>query len=291
MCIYKPVSSATRGLLGVSGSVLNGVSQALGNKLSGVIKTTFSNDTVQNIAQSALQTGVNLATNEITRRVANPLSTWAQKQDTRLKNIARRGLKTFGLNAFDNTRATNNMAHMGGLTVWQAWENYKHTNPDELSHRNFYVLEINDRSNTAPTANGDYHSMFNLLATNLQFTSIDIQGEGIDIGSTEADKLTANARTVMNITVIDDKLGTIKRWCENKAFMMASSDGTFMPAAYYCFEVRIVFGTNIADARFYEQIYTMRLQTMPHELTRQEQGLEELQLTFVQTDTFMPHWI
>ena len=93
------------------------------------------------------------------------------------------------------------------------------------------------------------------------------------------------------MTVFDDAHGTIKRWAENKAHMIAASDGTFMPPAYYVFDVRIVFGTNIPDESYYEQIYTMRMQTMPHELSRNDKGLEELQLTFAQTDTFMPHWI
>lgn len=292
MSIYKPVSSATRGLLGISGSILSGVSNAIGNKIIGAVSSQTSNKIIQGAVNSAIQTGVSMANNEITRRVSNPLMQTAQSLDTRLKNIARKGLKTFGLNAFDNQGIKHNtIPHAGGLSILDAWENYKHTNPSGLSHKNFYVLEINDRSPNAPTSNGDKHSMFNLLTTNLQFTSIDIQGETVQLGSVEADRLSANARTVINLTVIDDKLGTIKRWCEQKAFMMASPDGTFMPPAYYCFEVRIVFGTNIADARFYEQIYTMRLQTMPHELTRQEQGLEELQLTFAQTDAFMPHWI
>ena len=105
------------------------------------------------------------------------------------------------------------------------------------------------------------------------------------------DKPSANSRTTVSMNVFDDAHGTIKRWAENKAHMIAASDGTFMPPAYYVFDVRIVFGTNIPDENYYEQIYTMRMQTMPHELSRNDKGLEELQMTFTQTDTFMPHWI
>lgn len=288
MSIYKPISNTSRRALSIGGSVLNGVARGLGAKIS----SRFGDNLAGKLAQTAIQTGTNLAVGEITRRVANPAMKLAQSLDNRLKNIARKGLKTFGLNAFDNESIAHNAMHnAGNLSIWQVWENYKHTNPNNLSRKNFYVLEVNDRSNGAPTSGGHKHSQFNLLCTGLSFNSFDIQGEAVQVGAIELDKPSANAKTVMTVTVFDDQFGTIKRWAERKAQMIAASDGTFMPPAYYVFEVRVVFGTNIADSAYYEQIYLMRVQTMPHELSRNEQGLEELQLTFTQTDTFMPSWI
>ena len=286
MSLYKPISSATRAALGVSGSVLNGVAGNLTKSLN------LGDNLGGKLANTALTTATNLGVSEITRRVSNPLMNAANKLDTRLKNIARKGLAVFGLNAFDNNGlADNSLQHMGNLSIRQVWENYKLMNVDELSRKNFFVLEINDRSNSAPTSGGDIHSQFNLLATQLSFNSVDIQGEAIQIGAVEMDKPSANSRTTLSLTVMDDQYGTIKRWAENKAQMIAASDGTFMPPAYYVFDVRIMFGTNVADESYYEQIYTMRMQTMPHELSRHDKGLEELQFTFAQTDTFMPHWI
>lgn len=286
MSLYKPISSATRATLGVSGSVLNGAVGNLTNSLN------LGDNLGGQLANTALTAASNLGVSEITRRVSNPLMNVANKLDTRLKNIARKGLKTFGLNAFDNVGlADNALQHMGNLSIRQVWENYKLMNVDDLSRKNFFVLEINDRSHSAPTSGGGIHSQFNLLTTQLSFNSVDIQGEAIPIGAVEMDKPSANSRTTLSMTVFDDAHGTIKRWAENKAHMIAASDGTFMPPAYYVFDVRIVFGTNIPDENYYEQIYTMRMQTMPHELSRNDKGIEELQMTFTQTDTFMPHWI
>lgn len=288
MSIYKPVSNVSRRSMSFSGSLLNG----LGSALNSHIGAKFGDSIGGKIAQTALNKGTNLVVNEITRRVTNPLMKWVQSTDNHLKNITRKGLKTFGLNAFDNeTIAHDALHHLGNLSIWDAWQNYKLMNIDNLSHKNFFVLEINDRSNSAPTSNGNRHSQFNLLCTSLSFTSFDIPSEAVQVGSIELDKPSANAKTVLNITVFDDEIGTIKRWAENKATMITASDGTFMPPAYYVFEVRIVFGSNIANSAFYEQIYLMRVQTMPHELSRNDQGLEELQLTFTQVDTFMPSWI
>ena len=286
MSLYKPISSATRAVLGVSGSVLNG---AVGNLTKSL---NLGDNLGGQLANTALTAASNLGVSEITRRVSNPVMPVANKLDTRLKNIARKGLKTFGLNAFDNVGlADNALQHMGNLSIRQVWENYKLMNVDDLSRKNFFVLEINDRSHSAPTSGGSIHSQFNLLTTQLSFNSVDIQGEAIPIGAVEMDKPSANSRTTLSMNVFDDAHGTIKRWAENKAHMIAASDGTFMPPAYYVFDVRIVFGTNIPDENYYEQIYTMRMQTMPHELSRNDKGLEELQMTFTQTDTFMPHWI
>lgn len=288
MSIYKPVSTITRRALGLGGSLLNGKMSQLGNQLGAKFGDTLGGQ----LARSAIESGVNLASNEITRRVTNHMMDLAQSADTQLKNIGRKGLKIFGLNAFDNENIADDVWHnSGNLTARQLWEIYQRSNIDGLSRKNHYLLEINDRSGNAPTSNGHRHSQFNLWCTNLSFTSFDVQGEAVQVGAIELDKPSANARTVMNLTVFDDEFGTIKRWAENKAHMIAASDGTFMPPAYYVFEVRIVFGTNIPHQAYYEQIYTMRVQTMPHELSRTEQGLEEIQLTFVQADTFMPSWI
>lgn len=274
------------------GTVAKQLNYSVANKLGLSPDQIKDAPLLNKIAGQTLQTGVNIATSELTRRVANPIFQATQKLDTRLKNITRKGLKTFGLNAFNNeSRAHNPLAVSGNLTMWQVWENYKHMNVDGLSRKNFYVLEINDRTNSAPTHNGAKHSQFNLLTTNLTFNSFDIQGEPVQVGSIELDKFNANAKTTLSLTVFDDENGTIKRWAENKAHAIASSDGTFLPPAFSAFEVRIVFGTNIPHSDYYEQIYTMRVQTMPHELSRNEQGLEELQLAFTQVDTFMPHWI
>ena len=280
MAIYKPVSSITRKLLGTAN-----------NALSGSLSNLAQKPTL-NIALSLAQKATHIANSQITQAVSSNALGLASKLDNKISHLTRKGLSAIGLNAFDaQTIQDAAMQHNGNLTIAQIWQNYQLTNVDNLSRKNFYILEINDRQASQPTQNGAYHSLFDLVATHLSFTSFDIQGEAVQIGSVEAEKIGANARTILNLTVFDDETGTIKQWAQTKATTVAASDGTVMPPAFYCFEVRIVFGTNIADSRFYEQIYTMRVQTMPHELSRNEQGLEEITLTFAQTDTFMPHWI
>lgn len=305
MSIYKPVSTASRRLSAFGSSLLGGIADGIMNGNRGAVSVNgtefkawrgvnkvLGGSALGRAASSLIGKGVNVATSEITRRLNAKTSELSRKLDDKISRLTRKGLKTFGMNAFDNERISREAVHFtGNMSIRDVWEMYKHTDVDSLSRKNFYILEVNDRSSAAPTSNGDRFSRFNLLATALSFTAFDIQGEAVPIGAVELDKPSASPRTVMNLTMLDDAYGTIKRWAEQKALMIAASDGTFLPPSHYVFDVRIVFGTNIADANYYEQIYTMRVQTMPHELSRTEQGLEEIQLTFVQSDTFMPHWI
>lgn len=286
MSIYKPVTQYTRNALALGGSMLSNVGGQISNKIGG------GGSLLGRVGNRVAHTAVNVAGNEITRRVANPMMNAAQAVDKKLAEIRRKGLKLLGLNAFDNFNPSDDaMSLAGGLSMWDMLDIHARTNGDDLSRKNFYILEINDRSRASPVINGEKYSQFNLLTTSLSFNSFDIQGESIPIGSVELDKLGSNAKTVLNLTCYDDKWGTIKQWAALKSQVMTGSDGTFLPPVYYCFEVRIVFGTNIPDPKFYEQIYLMRVQTMPHELTRQENGLEELNLTFSQVDTFMPTFV
>lgn len=283
MAIYKPVSSIARRAIGIGGSILGSIGNTVGSTLNNKIGGRLG---------SIAQSGINLATTEITKQASHKLIGLAYQADKKIAQITRKGLKTFGLNSFDYQNIKHNaLHHAGNLSIQQMWEIYKHTNVDDLSHKNFYVLEINDKSGYAPSSNGAYHSKFNLFTTNLSFNSFEISGEAVAIGASELDKPTENARTTMTMSILDDKYSTIKQWAEQKSQMISASDGTFMPPAYYVFEVRVVFGTNIPSSYFYEQVYTMRVQSMSHELSRSEQALEEIQLTLVQSDTCMPNWL
>lgn len=282
MAIYKPVSSVARRALGVGGSVLNGI---IGNTVGKIGEKLGVGGSLLNEAGGFVSSAV---TSYATSKLMKPVA----KLDDYVNQSIRKGLKVFGLNAFDNEKRNGETIHYtGNLSVSQLLENYQATNADRLSRKNFFLLEVNDKSGYAPTSNGERLSMFNLFCTDLSFQSFDIQGEAVQVGSIELDKLGSSARTSMTLNVYDDEVGTIKRWVEQKALLSASSDGTFMPPSYYVFDVRVVFGTNLALENYYEQLFTMRVQTMPHELSRNEHGLEELQLTFVQVDTCMPNWI
>lgn len=290
MAIYKPVTRFSRQAAGLLNSAVGNLSNKLANtKLNDVFSTST---TIGNFSNQLVKQGLGVVSTEVSKRIANPLADLSQKLDNKVNQALRKSLKTFGLNAFDNEGIQEyTLKNAGNLSIRQLWEVYKQTNVDELSHKNFYLLEVNDRSGNAPTSNGNRLSQFNLLATSLSFNAFEIGGEGVPLGSVELDKPTENTRTTLTLTMLDDRQGTIKKWAEQKSQLITSSDGTFLPPANYVFDVRIVFSTNLAHSSAYEQIYTMRIQSMQHELSRQDKGLEELQLVFVQADTCIPHWL
>lgn len=292
MSIYKPVSSASNALLGVGGSLLSGVSGALGNALGNMIPAS-SNPNLQalgNLGRSTINAGLGMASSEINRRTNSKVQNFAYDMDERFSSAKNSLLNTFGLGVFQDGRISQDALNMAGnLSFQDMYHLWRETNPDDLSRKNFYVIEINDRSDYAPTdKDGAKFSKFNLLTTNLQIVAFELQSETIEVGSIVLDKPMNSSRTEMQLTLLDDKYGTIKRWAERKSQSIAQSNGMFLPAIYYIFDVKVVFGTNVALSEYYNQIYTMRLASMHHDLGRGDQGLEEVALQFVQYDTCMP---
>ena len=278
MSIYSPVSSVTNAAMSFAGSLLGGISNRLGASLG--------NSLGGRLGAAALgQVG-----NAVSRRVAGVIEPLANKADAWLNTQFNKMLGQVGLNLFSNDVSLSDGALniAGGLSFKDMWQIVQQTDAYTLSRKNFYVLEINDRSYQSPTAKDGKHSLFNLLTTNLSFMPITINSEAVQIGSVEIDKLQSSARTEMSLTCLDDQFGTIKNWAKGRAAATAPSDGTFSIPFLYLFDVKVIFGTNVENSAFYNETYTMRLSEMSHELSRSGQALEEVTLKFTQWDTCMP---
>lgn len=291
MSIYKPspVSSAVGGLTSLGGSLLGGLGQGLGQGVAGVL----GDSALGKFGSQAANAAIGLATHEVSKRISSAAQNWAYDVDQKIENGARKGLSGLGLNAFDNQRQKHDaLLFAGGLSLVDMKQIIDEVQADTLARKNFYVLQINDRSGQGPVEGADGNrSLFNLFTTQLSVNAFDIGGETIQIGSGELDVVNTSARSELNLTVLDTADGIIKDWATRKASYTAPSNGTVMPPYYYLFDVRIVYGTNVAYKQFYDQVYTMRVASMQNDVSRSEQGLEEVPLRFVQSDTFMPHWL
>lgn len=291
MSIYKPspVSSAVGGLSSLGGSLLGGLGQGLGQGVAGLLGDSALGKFGSQVAGAA----IGMATNEASKRISSAAQTWASGVDQKLEDGARDVLGGLGLNIFGNQSANRDaLLFAGGLSLSDMKHIIDEVQADTLSRKNFYVLQINDRSGRGPVEGADGNrSLFNLFTTQLSVNAFDIGGETVQIGSGELDVINTSARSELNLTVMDTADGIIKEWATRKASYTTPSNGTVMPPYYYLFDVRIVYGTNIAYKQFYDQVYTMRVAGMQNDLGRSEQGLEEVPLRFVQSDTFMPHWL
>ncbi len=273
MSLYNPVSSVSNTVLGIGGGILGGLADGLGQAIGQATGSEFLGNIAGAVASQV--------TNEASRRAAAKLQDWAFDADDKLASLG----------VFKNGQVSDGALNIaGGLSFSDMWQNFQEIDGDNLSRRSFWIIEIDDRSGHAPVAkDGTRNTMFNLLTTNLSFNQTIINSEAVPVGSIELDKLQSSARTEMQLSVMDDEYGTIKRWIKRKALSTAQSDGTFLMPFFYLFDVRVVFGTNVALKEYYSETYTMRLADAQHELDRKDRSsLEEFQLKFVQWDTCMP---
>lgn len=139
--------------------------------------------------------------------------------------------------------------------------------------------------------------LFDLLAVDVSYTPRSITGDKVSVGSAVMDKVTGTEAVDIQVTTIDDERGTLKRWFERKCGQVANGDGTFNPVGRYAFEMEIVHGLPHdhglspqlpADKvdKAYSNAYRVRPVSLQVEMSRRDQALQELQMTFTQVDTW-----
>ena len=284
MSIYQP--SVFSGLAqtgsGILGSVGSGLAGALGNAVAGAL----GGGVVGSIANGAINYGANIAIGKVAQNINN----LGFKADQRLEQFLTTNLTDLGLGAYGSSNADNNaLLFAGGLSLKEMRQIIELADGKNLSHSNFFLLEISDPYGNGATEGIQPHlSKFNLFTQSLDLNPIETTGDPIQIGSATVNIPTQSGLTEMNLTVLDDRYGTIKRWAKQKQAMSTPSDGSVMPAVYRTFAVRIIYGTNKAYDDFYNERYTMELAGTQIQLSRTDQGLETISIRLTQESTFMP---
>jgi len=176
----------------------------------------------------------------------------------------------------------------GGLSLReyrQLWEESART---QKAFKNLFHIEIRELkpSRDAPGGAGG----FNLFAIDVSFAPCTMPGDAIAIGSGSIDNLNGAERVELRVTTLDDVRGSVKRWFLSKADQATRVDGTFGLPADYLVTVDITHmattGISESDPRLTHR-WLMRPSNMDNELSRRAGELEELQLAFVQFDTFV----
>lgn len=202
---------------------------------------------------------------------------------------------------------------LGWLSPLQAAEIMKKVRGASPSQKNLFFMRLTD-AHPPPGINGLQTNsdqpvgadgkpvsavpwgLFDLLALDVSYSS-SVAGEKAQIGSGVRDIVTGREAVEVQVTTIDDEVGSIKRWFEGKLNQIANLDGTFNPVSKYAFEIEIVHGiphdhgtepVRNSDklAQFYSRRLRVRAASIQHELSRRDQGLAELQMTFTQLDTW-----
>lgn len=180
---------------------------------------------------------------------------------------------------------------LGGLTPFAARQVLQSVQSTSYARKNLFFIEILDYFPEDGGTQSASSALFNLFATNVSLGANTISGESVAIGSRQMDKVNGSERTDIRITAYDDAAGSIKTWFDYRADRVAHSDGSFGVPYDYLVQVRIIHGAVSDDAKAlfggYEEKYVCRPGTIETELSRTDDGLQEIQMTFSQFDSFM----
>ena len=170
----------------------------------------------------------------------------------------------------------------GGITPREAYDLWAESHAIPWAKKNLFLVEIS-------SANGRF-DQFNLYVTQCEFSPTTLTGEYLPIGMTVADILKSSDPVELRITTMDDQYGTIRRWWQDRFNTSAPMDGTAGVPADYAVRFKIVHAyiTKASSrGRGYEEIGLFRPQNLDVSLSRSEDAIEELTMTFAQIDPFM----
>lgn len=176
---------------------------------------------------------------------------------------------------------------MGGISPEKAREMLIEMQGVSLASRKLYLIELIDLDpNTDPDAVAKNFQMFTV---DLAFSPITIPPEKKQIGSAVMDGVKTTEPVEMRLTTLDTKEGSIKRWFADKSAKIAHQDGTVGLPIDYVVEINVLhsYFSHETDKGGYQESYMMRPVSAEYDFSREDGGLQRLNLVFTQFDTFL----
>lgn len=152
---------------------------------------------------------------------------------------------------------------LGGITPAEAKAIFDTCSTTKYAKKNLFLIEITDLmpsnmdSLVSRLMAGDGASMFNLFATEVNYSPWTITGDKIRVGSSSIDSVHSLESVDLRVTTMDDSVGTIKKWFESKAAAATRRDGSVGVPIEYLVKVRILhsFITDLSNPGGYESVY------------------------------------
>ncbi|WP_313453290.1 hypothetical protein [Stutzerimonas nitrititolerans] len=173
------------------------------------------------------------------------------------------------------------LALAGGITLAEARRMFEESANTVYAKKNlWHINATNVSAGMAPN--------INLFATEVGYSPHTMTGEAVKIGSVWINKADGAERVEMRITTYDDAQGSVKQWFEDLRLRKCHLDGTFGLPSEYLVNFTITHASILEGvASAYTNTYTMEPGSIDFDLSRREDNLQELQMTFVQFDPFM----
>ena len=171
----------------------------------------------------------------------------------------------------------------GGITPTEALDLFEEIKGQTLAKKNLWLIEVSS------PLHGDASQRFNLFATELDYAPLTITGTKHKIGSAAVDSVQSSEPIELRLTTMDDMSGSIKRWFDAHCAAAAPADGTVGVPASYAVRIKIVhaFITQGSNRGGYQSVGLFRPANLEVSLSRREDGMQDVQMTFAQLDTFM----
>lgn len=199
----------------------------------------------------------------------------------------------------------------GGITPVEAAEIYDDMQSfqNKFAKKNLFLVQVKSKYDDKNSTSTVISKIFNMFVTELDYAPFTLIGEKRKVGSASIDSVQASEPVTLRITTIDDINGTIKKWFFSHVSAAANADGTVGVPDDYAIEFKIyhsvISETQATDKKMmtykkdgtedgwiypsYRDIGLFRPANLEFNLSRREDGLQEIQMTFEQLDTFMTY--
>jgi hypothetical protein len=295
MSLYTDIahSLSTKSLSSIVSDGFSSVSSGLGEALGG---STFGNA----LANTATSMARNAASGLVNKYVPSSMQRMINSGTGAIGDILNGDLSNAGLRLLDSGMLDQFIPGMsgigaqaryfgtptplfGGLSPAQAREIFNEMHNTRYCRKNLWLIEVSS------AAFGDASGRFNLFATDLEYAPFTISGEKHKVGAAHVDSVNSADPVELRLTAYDDDSGFIKNWFKAHCQAAVNGDGTVGVPADYAIKIKVVHGfvTQDSNRGGYEDIGLFRPGNIDMSLSRREDGLQELPLTFVQLDTFI----
>lgn len=179
---------------------------------------------------------------------------------------------------------------LGGITPMAAQMMMAESINTNFAKKNLFLVSVFEPAGVGGlqcVAGGDM-STFNLFCTDLSYAPNTIAGDKHRVGAAQVDSVVSSEPIEFRITTLDDQQGSLKKWFRSKASAAVHRDGTVGVPAEYLVQFKIIhaFITEGTAINAHIDKVWVRPASIEFDLSRKDDALQELQMSFTQHDTF-----
>lgn len=299
MSLYNNIAESLSSS-GLVGSIRSGLDSALGGVAGSASKALGGSKLAQTVTNMGKSMASNAAMNLVNKYVPLKAQHAINAGAGAVGDLMRGDWDSAGMRLLDSGLLNNLLPGMsgvasqtkfwggptplfGGISPTEAKRIYDEMRGQRLSKKNLWLIEVSSR------LQGDASQRFNLFATEVEYEPFVLAGEKRRVGGAVVDAVQGAEPVELRLTTMDDQTGSLKKWFAAHHGAAASRDGTVGVPDAYAITIKVVhsFITRDSNRGGYEDIGLFRPVNLSVSLSRREDGLQEVQMTFSQLDTFM----